>query len=164
MEVVGIIVGLMIAVAVGVGRLLIAAMRQPDEQLTWAGVRRYRHKVRDERRERRAMKVYARRNLSPLWMRLGPLQQPRIGDEWRMRRLTRLETRSMDKMYARHRLRNTPEYSKIAGEDLLVAAADHAQRRWGARVEAMWAVWRDGHAQPNRTRSGQSGSKARGAC
>ena len=68
MELVGIIVGIVVAVVAVVAvvrsvvRTLILAMKTSDEQLTWKGVRHYWHKVGDERRERRAMKVYARRH------------------------------------------------------------------------------------------------------
>ena len=67
------IIGVVVAavgVVVGAVRVLVLAMKTSDEQLTWKGVRRWWHKVRDERRERRAMKVYARRNMSPLYMRV----------------------------------------------------------------------------------------------
>ena len=145
MELVGIIGGIVVA-AVGVAaRVLVLAMKTSDEQLTWKGVRRYWHKVRDERYERRAMKVYARRYESPLYMRLGPLQRPRFGDRYRMKRLTKREDRAMVKLHAKHRLRGTPEFNKIAGEDLLTAASDYAQRRWGAKLKAMWAEVRDAH-------------------
>lgn len=141
MEVVAII-GVVVAaigVVVGAARVLVMAMKTSDEPLTREGVRRYWHQVRDERRERRAVKVYARRNLSPLEMRLGPLQRPRFGDRPRMKRLTKREGRAMSKLEAKHRLRGTPEFHQIAGEDLLTAANDYAQRRWGAKLEAMWA-------------------------
>ena len=139
MELVGII---------GVGVALILAMKTSDEQPTWNGVRRCLHKERDERRERRAMKVYARRHLSPLYMRVCPLQRPRLGGRYRMKRLTEREPKLMAKLEAKHRLRGTPKFSKIAGEDLVAAASDYAQRRWGAKVKAMWAQTRDEHPPP----------------
>ena len=145
------IIGVVVAavgVVVGAVRVLILAMKTSDEQLTWKGVRRYWHKVRDERRERRAMKVYARRNMSPLYMRVYPLQRPRFGDQYRMKRLTEREPKLMVKLQAKHRLRGTPEFNQIAGEDLLVAASDYGQRRWGAKVKAMWAQTSDEHPPP----------------
>ena len=74
MELVAIIAA--VGVVVGAVRVLILAMKTSDEQLTWKGVRLYSHKVRDERRERCAMKVYARRYLSPLYMRVFPSATP----------------------------------------------------------------------------------------
>ena len=148
MELVGIIGGIIVA-AVGVAaRVLILAMKTSDEQLTWKGVRRYFHQVRDERRERRAMKVYARRHLSPLYMRLYPLQRPRFGDRYRMKRLTERESKLMAQLKEKHRLRGTPEFHQIAGEDLIVAAGDYGQRRWGAKVTAMRAQTRDERPPP----------------
>ena len=91
------------------------------------------------------MKVYARRYESPFYMRLGPLQRPRFGDRYRMKRLTGREDRAMAKLRAKHRLRGTPEFLQIAGEDLSTAANDYAQRRWGAKLNAMWAQVRDEH-------------------
>ena len=140
--IIGVVVAAVAAV-VGAARVLVMVMKTSDEPLTREGVRRYWHQVRDERRERRAAKVYARRYESPLSMRLGPLQRPRLGDRYRMKRLTKRETRAMSKLEAKHRLRGTPEFHQIAGEDLLTAASDYAQRRWGAKSEAMWAQVRD---------------------
>ena len=150
MELVGIIGVVVAAVGVIVAtvRVLVLAMKTSDEQLTWKGVRRYFHKVRDERRERRAMKVYARRNLSPLYMRVYPLQRPRFGDRYRMKRLDAREPKLMAKLHAKHRLRGTPEFHQIAGEDLVAAAREYAQRRWGAKVTAMWAQIPDRHPPP----------------
>lgn len=148
MEVVAIVGGIVVA-AVGVAaRVLVMAMKTSDEPLTWEGVRRYWHQVRDERRERRAMKVHARRNLSPLYMRVYPLQRPRFGDRHRMKRLTKREARAMSKLEAKHRLRDKPEFHQIAGEDLLTAANDYAHRRWGAKLKAMWAEVRDERPRP----------------
>ncbi|MYF33340.1 MAG: hypothetical protein F4217_08085 [Acidimicrobiaceae bacterium] len=150
MEVVAIIGVVVAAVAavVGAARVLVMVMKTSDEPLTREGVRRYWHQVQDERRERRAMKVYARRYESPLHMRLGPLQRPRFGDRYRMKRLTKREDRAMAKLHAEHRLRGTPEFLQIAGEDLLTAANDYAQRRWGAKLKAMWAEVRDRRPPP----------------
>ena len=148
MELVGIIGSIVLAFLGLVVRTLILAMKTSDEQLTWEGVRRYWHKLQDERRERRAMKVHARRNMSPLYMRVGPLQRPRFGDQYRMKRLTKHEAKAMSQMHAQHRLRGTPEFNKIAGEDLIAAAGDYAQRRWGAKLNAMWVQVRDEHSPP----------------
>ena len=141
MELVGIIVAV-VALVVGT---LISVMKTSDEQLTWEGVRRYWHKLGDERRERRARKVYARRYMSPLHMRVGPLQRPRFGDRYRMGRLIKREPKVMAKLHEKHRLRGTPEFNRIAGEDLTVAVGDYAQRRWGAKLNSMWAQVRDEH-------------------
>ena len=65
-----------------------------------------------------------------------------------MKRLTEREPKLMAKLQAKHRLRGTPEFLQIAGEDLAIAANDYAQRRWGAKVRAMWAQVSDEHQPP----------------
>ena len=102
-------VGVVVTAVVGVGRVLVMAMKTSDEPLIWKGVRLYWHKVRDERRERRALKVYARRYESPLSRRLGELQRQRFGDRYRMERLAKRENRAMARLHAKHRLRVATE-------------------------------------------------------